>query len=238
MNLIVFDIDGTMFLDNKASSEAFKNALLHLYDIMNYSTIWDNYRIGSDIGILRYLYKEKYKSDLSWDELNRFQLYYYNEFVKICLLTDNKLIKVNGLEGIIDNIYKSDKWCLAIYSGGMKKVALKKLDIYGITERKYPISTAEDGLLREEIFKSTVYKAKVIYNKEYFDNIILVGDSYQDIRVSKKLSIPMIGITTTMKRNDFLSAGISHTVDDYVDYKCFNNILSFLSEQGDKKCRL
>ena len=193
MNLIIFDIDGTLLQNNNISNIAFKNTLSKLFDINDYDTTWDNYNYTTDIGILREIYFNHTGHSLTWEKILTFEKEYFDNY----MLSNSNLANENdslfpGTKALFEAIKKSEKWEYGIYTGGFRLVANLKLNTIGIDPFYTPVAYAQDGLDRVDIFRVAYERAKLLYNCKSFKKIILVGDSPSDIKVASHHNISMI----------------------------------------------
>lgn len=201
MKLLVFDIDGTLFKSNKISDIAYKKALEEMFGIKSYSTQWEKYESCSDIGILREICRYNGVKNVDRFVIHKFEdLYLQN--VKEMILSGLEFDKYNRVKDFIGEVL-AEGIGISIYTGGYKKIALCKLDSLGIRRYMLPLASAYEGYYRKEIFTAAVYKAKVYYGINNFESVVVFGDSYQDIKLSKELNVPMIGVTSHLPKSVF-----------------------------------
>lgn len=221
---IVFDIDGTIFKDNNIATEAFADAVYEMYKVKEYSRQWDSYRINSDIGIIREICNQCLKHKMTWSEVLEFENIYFEKFSKYII--NNDLEVVEGFCDFVQFIRDNSQFRMAIYTGGLSKIALLKLAQIGIYKEEFPIATAQDGLYRRDIFRAAISKAKVMYDNCEISDYVMIGDSVSDIKLSKELDIPLVGITTSLDKYEFSRCGIYNTVSDYKNINKFVKMVS------------
>lgn len=236
MLLLIFDIDGTIFINNDSATLSYSKAVDSLFGIKRYTKDWDTYFNTSDVGILREICKRYRNVELIWDDILDFEELYYKYFKKLAIENVETFQTTKGFVELYTELLGEKGIRVAIYTGGMRKVALEKLDSIGICERKCAIATAQDGLTREEILKAVIYKSHVMYDIEKFDRIIIIGDSRRDIQVAQNNKIPIIIVENTMNRNDIRECGVKYIIKDFANFtKMLNKVLE---KDTGVKCQL
>ncbi len=221
MNLIIFDIDGTLIRNNELATVAYGKTVDQLYGIKSYNTNWDDYEYMTDIGILREIYFKYFEKKLTWKEILEFEQRYFENFRMLSNSLNIESIIFPGIHRLLRRIESSKEWKYAIYTGGFKRIANQKLELIDIDPFITPVAYAQDGLDRANIFYVAFERAKLIYNIKLFDKIILVGDSKSDMKVARFYSIPMIGVGGTLSSEQLLTEGVKSVFLDYLDIEVF-----------------
>lgn len=91
MNLIIFDIDGTLTHINEEDSKCFAKAIKDVLQV-NIDTNWASYRYSTDSGIIKEIYESFFKREPSETEINTIQEYFFTYLNDACL-TDPAFIK-------------------------------------------------------------------------------------------------------------------------------------------------
>ena len=215
--LLIFDIDGTLTKDNRVGTEAFRMSVADMFGISGYSENWSEYKNDADTGIVNDIVAKYRGRNLSKNEIREFQKHYLECFDKLLSLPDNNVLAVDGAAQFLESLKDRCDVRVALFTGGFPLVARRKLELISI-DKELLLSAALDGFSREEIFRKCISCAKAKYGVE-FRNTVLFGDSMSDIEISKKFGIPLVGITTQLSADIFLSAGAKAAVKNYRDVK-------------------
>jgi phosphoglycolate phosphatase-like HAD superfamily hydrolase len=78
-----------------------------------------------------------------------------------------------------------------------------------------PLGSADDGDTREKILKSSLHKAKAVYQAPEFDKIVYVGDWIWDVRAAKALGWKFIGIAQGEEAKALREAGAETILPDF-----------------------
>lgn len=217
MGIVVFDVDGTIFKNNNAATQAFADTVYEMYGIKEYSKQWSLYKRCSDIGIIREICGKYLNHEMTWDEVLEFENLYLKKFSYVLETNPESLMPVEGIYEFIQKCKTETELKIAIYTGGIRRVTLMKLAQIGIYESEFPIATAQDGLHRCDIYSAAISKAKVMYDIEQTDSNVIIGDSELDIKLVKQLEIPLIGVTTSLSAQEFNEYGVKVTIKDFQD---------------------
>ena len=213
MMLLVFDIDGTLTMNNNTATEAFRKSVYDIFNVSNYTEDWNEYQNDSDTGIISEIVSDYYHRMVSEQELINFQKYYLLCFNRLLNGAGEKVLPVEGVVEFFKRISNYDDVKVALFTGGFPAVAKKKLDLISI-DKNFLFSAAFDGLSREKIFLNCISTAEKRY-KSKFDKVILFGDSMSDVKISSKFNVPFIGVTTQVPSETFVSAGAKATIQNY-----------------------
>jgi phosphoglycolate phosphatase-like HAD superfamily hydrolase len=231
MNLIIFDIDGTLTQTNEVDSRCFTYAIDDILQLKNINTDWASYKYSTDSGLLKEIYAAFKQREPHQEEIDlireRFVTHLQNEWH-----SDKTLYTpVPGAEYIFDLIRQLSNWHLAIATGGWKKSALFKLDSATIPHAPLPKAFADDHFERAEIIKIAINHSKAINNIDQYQRIIYVGDREWDERAASALNIEFVGVGSAFAHR---SASDGMFLQDYHS-SIF--LLDYLAQQSPKKSR-
>lgn len=213
MTLLVFDLDGTITINNDVATEAFKKSVLKMFGISKYNENWYEYEYDSDCGIIQTIILSHQYREISREELHQFQELYLSNFEQLLTKEKGGVCATEGIQSFAQMVDGCNDVEMAIYTGGFNKVAQRKLDLIGI-DKTLLLATASDGLSRKEIFDCCMLRAEKKYGRK-FDQVILFGDSISDINIANIYGIPLVGITTQLSSEMFIEAGAKISIQNY-----------------------
>lgn len=194
MNLIIFDIDGTLTNTTEIDAQCFVDAVKEILQISAFNTNWSQYQYSTDSGVLAELYQSLFQRDPTHQEVN---------IIRHCFIknlkhafTQNKMAfaPILGADKIFSMISQLGNWHMGIATGTWKDSALFKLLSAQIEHDRLPKSYADDHFERKEIIKKTVLQAQELHGVAQYDRLIYVGDKDWDYRAAKDLHMEFIGI--------------------------------------------
>lgn len=194
MNLIIFDIDGTLTQTNDVDSRCFAKAIKDILQITELNTDWASYQYSTDSGLLNEICTAFFQR-LPLDEEVGLIKTQFVHYLKQAWLEDKTLYSpVPGALTLFGQITNLSHWHVALATGGWKESALFKLASAEIPHYPLPKAYADDHIERTEIIKAAIKQAKMIYSISQYQRVIYVGDKAWDERAADLLQIEFIGV--------------------------------------------
>jgi phosphoglycolate phosphatase-like HAD superfamily hydrolase len=216
MNLIVFDLDGTLTATNEVDTNCFEQALGDVLGIDDVNTNWEQYEHASDLGCVQEAFFRKFKRPITAEATARFVTYFLE------LLKDHRaehavsFAEIPGAAAAIQRLKTDSKWAIALATGCWEPSARFKLATAGIPLNGVPTAFADDGPSRETIIQSAIWRAG-----NRFERIVCVGDAVWDVRAARRLELPFVGIAGARESERLRRAGATHTVENFLDQNRF-----------------
>lgn len=215
MNLIVFDIDGTLTNTTQVDDECFIAAFQKVFGLDIKGFPWDTLKNVTDWGITEEIIQNRLNrlpTDIEYQQM-------LDEFVGLLNQTwqtqPAQFAEVPGANAFFQTIKTTPKFGLGIATGSWEASALVKLKGIGIQAKGIPFSNASFHKSREAITRHAIRQAKEQYQTE-FENIIYFGDGAWDYSTCQNLGIQFVGID--VKRNDKLKKlGAKNVFHDFGD---------------------
>lgn len=194
MNLIIFDIDGTLTQTYTVDTKCFTQAVKDITHIDNLNTNWSSYQYSTDSGLLKEIYATHFQRAPSEDEVNKIRDRFV-EYLKDEWLHDKLLYSpVPGAERVFQDIATLANWHIAIATGGWKKSALFKLESATIPHADLPKAFADDHFERTDIIKTAIKNSEFLHGINHYKHIIYVGDKSWDERAATALNLGFVGV--------------------------------------------
>ncbi|MBN3876329.1 MAG: DUF952 domain-containing protein [Nostoc sp. JL23] len=223
MQLVVFDIDGTLTNTNKIDENCFVRAFELEFGIFGINTNWTEYTYTTDSGITQQIFQEKLERLPSDEELIRIKARFVSLLQKAFINNQDLFSEIPGSANILAKLQLDSDWCVAIATGGWRESAKLKLQKVNIEIEGIPLASANDALSRKEIIKTAIIKAENIYQVEKFQKVVFVGDGAWDVKAAYKLNIAFIRIGN----NKLINIGATKVIQDFTNLDEFMTILQY-----------
>jgi phosphoglycolate phosphatase-like HAD superfamily hydrolase len=228
MNLVIFDIDGTLTKTDLIDDICFVQALAHAHAITNVSTDWAGYSHTTDSAITLDIFKHQFGRAPEEAELLKLKSHFVHLLEDYRAKDSSLFAEIAGASSMLQRLNQEPEWKVAVASGGWRVSAALKLKIAGIEVGDFPSAFADDGLSREEILQSAISKAERLYQQKHFARIVSVGDGVWEVRTARNLRFSFLGISAGIDAEKKLrQAGATHIIEDFTDYK---QLVDYLTE--------
>lgn len=206
MNLVVFDLDGTLVEAESFEGELYARAVRIELGIA-VDTDWSCYRHVTDSGILdEVLDRLKSSADRSMAQAAVKQA-----FTKLVAdhvaAHDGLLPEIPGASNFVNTLIEHPGVQVAVATGGWRETALIKLQAIGIEPGRLPIASSSDAMSKADIIRVAERRALPeggASRKTY------VGDSYYDLEMSRQVGYEFIaigpGVVHRHTQSDFRNA--------------------------------
>ena len=221
--LVIFDIDGTLLHSNKADSICFSKAFKTIFGFELPSLDWNHYPHTMDTAILDALFKEAGMPHPNEAEVEKFKDHY------VALLEEGRKVRpegfmeVQGARQIVEKLVADENYAVGIGTGGFRKPAFVKLKHVGIDTTHLHMAFANGNYSREDMVNESVSLAKAAHHD--FEKIIYIGDGIWDVRTTRNLGIPFIGVRHKGDHQALHAEGAYHVISDYLDQEEFIDLL-------------
>lgn len=220
MNLVIFDIDGTLTQTSRVDSICFERALAK-NGIDSPEADWHACPHISDTGLTRHLYQAHHGREPHEHE---------EASLRDCLVALLKeqhacnaglFAEVAGAGAMLVQLAEKPDWVIAMATGCWRASAEMKLSAANIPLHHKPAGFAEDGPAREAIVTAAIERATTHYNRTNFERIVSVGDGVWDVKTAANLALPFVGIGSEARAAALQRQGAKHIVPDFRDINQF-----------------
>jgi len=226
MNLLMFDIDGTLIHSHEDEVTCFELAINKVLGISGIDKNLHSYPHVSDSGILKeciYRALNRYPSAQEIEAVESVYLAHFTEKLAI-----NPIQPIQGAASFIEILQARSDVALAVATGSHQRAAKLKLSHVAPSLCEVPIATSTDSHVRTTIMQTALDAAKRTYERESFDRIIYIGDGIWDIEAVKVLQWGFIGVASQHSRQQLQAFGAKCVIDDYLTQSEF---LAFLKSE-------
>jgi phosphoglycolate phosphatase-like HAD superfamily hydrolase len=218
MQLVMFDIDGTLVESNALDNDSYLQALSEVFGFSEISSDWASYSHVTDAGILREVCQRKLGRSPSAAAVEEFQKRF------LTLLKESAAVHgLNSIPGafqMLSGLLESSNYAVAYAGGGWKASALFKIQSVHLPIQNIPYAFSDDDESREGIMAVALARAEKHYRRS-FQNIVYIGDGIWDIRAARNLGYGFIGIGAGDRATELFSAGATHVFSNYDDSESF-----------------
>lgn len=188
MNLIVFDIDGTLTRSEYQHQLAYVNSMKAI-GIKEIDQNWKRYTHHTDSYILKVNYEQNFITPFDLKNVPDFE----SNMTTIMEGLD-QVKAISGASTFIDYLRNEKKYAITFATGSFRKPAILKLNQANLWFDERLLACSNEYYSREEIVRDAIEKAKDFYNVEEFEHVISIGDGIWDLKTARNLKLKFIGI--------------------------------------------
>ena len=224
MNLVMFDIDGTLTQTNKVDTDCFVQALDDVLGIKNVDTNWARYRNVTDQGCAEEIIEIHKGRSASKDELAGVKERHVELLRERADAEPGLFLSIPGAQDILNSLRRQSHVVAALATGGWLESAHIKLHGAGILTDGLPMATCNDAISRYEIMAIAEARAKD-QSGVTFTTKTYIGDAVWDVEASRELGYFFIGIGSGNSERALRAEGAKWTVPDFLERNGFEEIL-------------
>lgn len=225
LNLVIFDVDGTLTHSSKADMACFAYMVRQELGIANMNTNLAEYEHATSSFIYRHLFEQQHHRKPQPEEVAKAQAT-LTKLLRYAVKQKPQCIRaIGGAAALFKRLRNHPDWQVAIATGGWKSSALFKLEYAGVDVNWVPAAFADDALSREGIIGRARENAQATAQVVSFDRIVCVGDGLWDIRAAQSLGYGFIGITGEAGPGLLARNGARVLLPDYSNADAFMHAL-------------
>lgn len=231
MNLLIFDVDGTLTRTTGVDDEAFVAAVRGVMGFTIVDTDWGNYVHSTDHGLAvetseRYLGRAP-----TADEIGAIKGRFIRGLRERIGEEAGRCRAVAGAKEMLGAVRAQKEWRVGIASGAWAESAGLKLAAAGVDVSGLAATysrTGQDGgaWLREAIIGETM---RALTGGLRPERVVYVGDGVWDARAAKALGIGFVGVRVDGREEGLRTEGVTRVVRDYTNLGAF---LGLIREAG------
>jgi len=220
MQLVMFDIDGTLTQTDEADSNCYLQALADVFGFADVDADWSRYPQCTDGGILAHLFHARLQRPPSAAEIAVFQARFF-ELLEAAASVQ-PFHPIAGAREFLAMLEAKHDCRLALASGDWERSARSKLASAGLDCNRFPAAFADDGHSREEIMQLSLQRAIDEHEVQSFTRHTYIGDGVWDARAARKSGFRFIGIANDERKIKRLKAeGAVAVFPDYLAIRGF-----------------
>lgn len=226
MNLVMFDIDGTLTETMQVDTECFVRSFAEVFGFEEINTDWSQYPDTTDSGIFRDIYSSRKGRPPEPAEIQLFQQHFLRRLAAAS--TNSPFTPVAGAKSFLSELAQINSYRIALATGAWRDSARLKMSLAGLGYDDHPSASADDGFERVSIMSLSMQRAVERYQAR-FRSVVYVGDGVWDARACRTLGIPFIGIGSGPRAAQLASEGAFRVFKDYTEGDAFLGALADLT---------
>lgn len=193
MNLIIFDIDGTLINSTEVDATCYLGSL-KVFGMKEIEPRWQNYTTATDWGIFEEVFEDLFMRKPTAEEIERHREEFLLLLKEHFISEPEAFLEIPGARRILAELRRRGDWRVGIATGGWRETALFKLGAADINIDGIPLVSSSEKRKRDDIVSSCIERAREYYDVASFEAIVSVGDAIWDVQVARQLGIGFIGI--------------------------------------------
>jgi len=217
MNLVVFDLDGTLTATSAVDETCFVHAFADALNIRRLSTNWLDYHHATDSAVVGQAFLKQFGREPASQEISKVVQRFVELLSRHHELDSALFAEVPGASAFLAELHQNLEWGIALATGGWKHSAQFKIRAAGLPLADLPAAFAEDGPSREAIVQIAIDRASAWYQCREFERIVSVGDAIWDIKTARQLNLPFLGVADEPRATLLRENGAGHIVENFLD---------------------
>lgn len=216
MNLVIFDIDGTLLRSVELDDTCFVRAFADVLGIDGLSADWARYEHVTDSGLAREIVRRHRGRDPTDEEMELLAQRSCQLLRRATARSPGAIRAVAGAGRLIEWLGTGAEWRTAIASGSWLATARIKLEAAGLALDDLPAAFADDSPDRSEILRAAIVRASRCYAAAGFGKVVYVGDGAWDVEAARRLGIAFVGMAGRGGAGPLVAAGAATVLSDFL----------------------
>lgn len=229
MELVVFDIDGTLTDTNVVDGECYWRAVCEVFGIVGEQPEWSDFPNVTDAGIAAELCLRHLGHEMRSDEIEAIGSRLV-AFLEVALVGDPVAHQIPGSAEILSILDTSSEYAVALATGGLRLSAELKLQRAGLPFAALPFASSIDAVSREDILRIAAGRAAERHATQ-FTSFTYVGDGVWDVKTARALGWRFIGIGSGQRADQLRLAGATTVIPHYRPAETFLRLLNHSSRR-------
>lgn len=223
MTLVIFDVDATLVYSDKLDSKAFAQTYHSIYQQPFPSIDWKTYPHVTDDTIFKTVIQQHFQRQATVVEIEIFKTTFTNIIKRNRQKQPTNYKIVSGAKEMIATLLEQENIVLGIATGGWKAPAMLKLRHVEIPTASVFISGADGKTTRVQIIEEVI--AQVRQAGISYSRIVYVGDAIWDVKTTRQMQLPLIGIRYKGDVEVLRNEGVRHVLTDYQNLSRFRKMI-------------
>jgi phosphoglycolate phosphatase-like HAD superfamily hydrolase len=223
MNLVLFDVDGTLLDNSRSDDKCYERAFAREFGVTEINQDLARYAHSTDSCITRQILLDHFGREATDDELHRAREAYCRELRAAFAAGSGASVPMRGVGEAIARASLGG-WAMALATGGWRVSALLKLEHARLPVTSLPGGFADDHISREGIVEIARGRAESMAGRAA-ERAVYVGDGVWDVKACRVLGLPFVGIAHGGRADRLRAAGAGTVLADFADAAAFLDAL-------------
>ena len=225
MDILLFDIDGTLTRSYGAGRRAFDKVFARLYQLKEASEGLE-FAGKTDPLIIREIFRKCLDADPTENEMTRVKKAYL-AVIENDVRTTAPYKAIDGILELLNILAKLPHILLGLATGNFRESAFLKLESAGLRKFFTFGGFGSDSAIRAELTRVGIDRGKkLIPAGRTFEKAYVIGDTPQDVDAGKKSGAVTIAMMTgTTRQEDFMKHKPDHILSGYHPAQPFLQII-------------
>jgi phosphoglycolate phosphatase-like HAD superfamily hydrolase len=215
VDLILFDIDGTLTHSQSIDSEIYLHSLAEVFGFTKVDADWSAYKHTTDAGILQELFEVRLGRVPTPAEVAAFRSHFVGAIAVAA--AQRPFREIDGAGQILRHLAESPSHAVGLATGGWGDSARCKMRSAGLDYDAFPAASADDAISRVSIMQVAIERVTAHVGGLRPDTIVYVGDGIWDARACRQLNLPFIGIAAGPQAERLRAERARAVFSDYSD---------------------
>jgi phosphoglycolate phosphatase-like HAD superfamily hydrolase len=225
MNLVMFDIDGTLTDTNEVDKRCYVQALSEVFHVDATDTDWTEYENVTDQGCLEEFSRRNRGRPVTQEESASTKKRYMELLVQHAETRPNLFEPIPGAIEMLEDLQRRPETTVSLATGAIMESTKIKLRVAGLACDSIPMATGSDAVSREEIMLLAERKAAEVVGINRFRTRTYVGDAPWDLQAAHNLGFSFIGIAEGAHAEALRTRGARWVLSDYREPARFLELL-------------
>ncbi|MFI5396622.1 MAG: HAD family hydrolase [Candidatus Binatia bacterium] len=218
MQLVIFDLDGTLTRSTRVDEACYMRALRDEFGVTSIDSNWAQYTHCTDSGITLEIFQNRLGRLPSDEDVQRLKDRFVALLAQAIEERPELCAQVEGASAALEGLRGHPHWAIALATGSWQVSALLKLRAARLDATDVPAAFADDGISRDEIVALALRRARLCYGQDHFSRIVCVGDATWDVQTARRLKLPLLGVGAGRRAQRLRDEGVSDVLQDFSDF--------------------
>ncbi|MGH8021880.1 MAG: HAD family hydrolase [Opitutaceae bacterium] len=239
MNLLLFDIDGTLTATNRDDDRLFLESVSEVAGQEIEAEGWEAFPHVTDMAIARELLTRAAGRPAKDREILAVREIFIRKWVKAVETREVAIEPIPGARELLAEARSRRDCVVAIVTGGWSPTAILKLQQAGLDVNGLVIVTSDDDDTRSGIVSSAIIFAAANRGTPGFSFVTLIGDGLWDLRAARECGAGFLGLASDAEHGGrLLAEGAAAVIPNYRDAaKFWSGVDQAIAQQRAAKGR-
>ncbi|MDB6093884.1 MAG: Haloacid dehalogenase domain protein hydrolase [Verrucomicrobia bacterium] len=220
MNLVMFDMDGTLTDTFALDENCYVLAIEQTLGLTAVVTEWETYTHASSSFCLEEIVRRARGQSPTAAESRAVQSRMIELMEDVYHRHGRATAEIAGASACIEALQRAGH-AVSIASGDWEATARHKLTSARIPFHLLPAAFCEASHIRTEIMRTSLARAASHHGRERFERIVYIGDGAWDVRACREIGWPLIGVGRDAHAHRLRTLGTSHVIPDFTELDAF-----------------